>query len=320
MSDSTRRNFLIATGAGAAAVGMAAALQARPRPGPPAKRDRPHDAEPLVAHIADPSTGTLIPAGRRARGGRARPGPGRPAGPARGPVRGGVMSSHREAPEISKDPVADNTDVYAFVSPDRPDTVTLIANFIPLPDAQRRPELLRVRRRRAVRDPHLQRRRRPGRRDLPVPVHHQGPSIRTRSSTTPARSARSPTPELEPAAVLLGHPGRARRDHGWDGTVTATATCSASRADRAAGQRRGPQHPELRDTFTPGRRPRPRGRPPGVRRPARRRLPRRPRQHLRPGHAAPVRDGPPDPVGGRGRRQRHPGLQRAQHRAPGADQ
>ena len=42
------------------------------------------------------------------------------------------MSSHREAPEISKDPVADGTDVYAFVSPDRPDTVTLIANFIPL--------------------------------------------------------------------------------------------------------------------------------------------------------------------------------------------
>jgi hypothetical protein len=42
------------------------------------------------------------------------------------------MSSHREAPEISKDPVADSTDVYAFVSPDRPDTVTLIANFIPL--------------------------------------------------------------------------------------------------------------------------------------------------------------------------------------------
>ncbi|MBV8338027.1 MAG: DUF4331 domain-containing protein [Alphaproteobacteria bacterium] len=41
------------------------------------------------------------------------------------------MSSHREAPEISKDPVADNTDVYAFVSPDNPNTVTLIANYIP---------------------------------------------------------------------------------------------------------------------------------------------------------------------------------------------
>src|ERR1700754_628006 len=42
------------------------------------------------------------------------------------------MSSHREAPEISKDPVADGTDVYAFVSADQPDRVTLIANFIPL--------------------------------------------------------------------------------------------------------------------------------------------------------------------------------------------
>jgi hypothetical protein len=42
------------------------------------------------------------------------------------------MSSHREAPEISKDPVADSTDVYAFVSPDNPSTVTLIANYIPL--------------------------------------------------------------------------------------------------------------------------------------------------------------------------------------------
>ncbi|TMI38467.1 DUF4331 domain-containing protein, partial [Candidatus Bathyarchaeota archaeon] len=27
------------------------------------------------------------------------------------------MTSHREAPKISKDPVADNTDLYAFVSP-----------------------------------------------------------------------------------------------------------------------------------------------------------------------------------------------------------
>jgi hypothetical protein len=45
------------------------------------------------------------------------------------------MSSHREAPEISKDPVADSTDVYAFVSPDKPDTVTLIANYVPLQSA-----------------------------------------------------------------------------------------------------------------------------------------------------------------------------------------
>ncbi|MGH3105469.1 MAG: DUF4331 domain-containing protein [Gaiellaceae bacterium] len=41
-------------------------------------------------------------------------------------------SSHREAPLISEDPTADNTDLYAFVSPDRPDTVTIMANYIPL--------------------------------------------------------------------------------------------------------------------------------------------------------------------------------------------
>ncbi|HEX3301146.1 MAG TPA: DUF4331 domain-containing protein [Actinomycetota bacterium] len=41
------------------------------------------------------------------------------------------MSSHREAPGTAQDPVADNTDLYAFVSPDKPSTVTLIANFIP---------------------------------------------------------------------------------------------------------------------------------------------------------------------------------------------
>src|SRR6266581_1910183 len=41
-------------------------------------------------------------------------------------------SSHREAPLISQDPLADNTDVYAFRSPDRPDTVTIVANYIPL--------------------------------------------------------------------------------------------------------------------------------------------------------------------------------------------
>jgi Domain of unknown function (DUF4331) len=41
-------------------------------------------------------------------------------------------SSHREAPLISQDPLADNTDTYAFVSPESPDKVVLIANYIPL--------------------------------------------------------------------------------------------------------------------------------------------------------------------------------------------
>ncbi len=41
-------------------------------------------------------------------------------------------SSHREAPLIADDPLADNTDVYAFRSPDDPSTITLIANYIPM--------------------------------------------------------------------------------------------------------------------------------------------------------------------------------------------
>jgi hypothetical protein len=45
-----------------------------------------------------------------------------------------TASSHREAPLISDDPAADNVDVYAFVSPDRPNTVTLIATYIPFED------------------------------------------------------------------------------------------------------------------------------------------------------------------------------------------
>ena len=43
----------------------------------------------------------------------------------------GTASSHREAPLIADDPAADITDVYAFRSPDRPNTVTVLANVIP---------------------------------------------------------------------------------------------------------------------------------------------------------------------------------------------
>ena len=43
-----------------------------------------------------------------------------------------AASSHREAPLIADDPLADNTDLYAFRSPDNPDMITIIANYIPL--------------------------------------------------------------------------------------------------------------------------------------------------------------------------------------------
>ncbi len=42
-----------------------------------------------------------------------------------------TASSHREAPLIANDPLADNTDLYAFRSPDDPSTITIIANYIP---------------------------------------------------------------------------------------------------------------------------------------------------------------------------------------------
>ncbi|HMW40230.1 MAG: DUF4331 family protein [Saprospiraceae bacterium] len=41
-------------------------------------------------------------------------------------------SSHREAPLIANDPLADNVDLYAFRSPDNPDMITIIATYVPL--------------------------------------------------------------------------------------------------------------------------------------------------------------------------------------------
>jgi hypothetical protein len=62
MPDSTRRNFLIATGAGAAAVGVASALpgsaDGQPATGQQAAK-LPADAQPLVAHVSDPNSGSL---------------------------------------------------------------------------------------------------------------------------------------------------------------------------------------------------------------------------------------------------------------------
>ncbi|WP_121437661.1 DUF4331 domain-containing protein [Actinomadura pelletieri] len=55
----------------------------------------------------------------------------------------GTASSHREAPLISGQPQYDNTDVYAFVSPDKPDTTTLIANFLPFSEPAGGPNFYR---------------------------------------------------------------------------------------------------------------------------------------------------------------------------------
>ena len=66
----------------------------------------------------------LVAACRGSRGGVRRPWQDRRARPPRA----------SEAPLIADDPAADNTDVYAFVSPDKPSTVTIIANYYPFQD------------------------------------------------------------------------------------------------------------------------------------------------------------------------------------------
>jgi Domain of unknown function (DUF4331)/Secretion system C-terminal sorting domain len=43
-----------------------------------------------------------------------------------------LASSHREAPLVSNDPLADNVDLYAFRSPDNPNTITIIATYVPM--------------------------------------------------------------------------------------------------------------------------------------------------------------------------------------------
>jgi hypothetical protein len=47
-------------------------------------------------------------------------------------VSSAMASSHREAPLIAGDPSADNTDLYAFVSPDDPSKLTIVADYVPL--------------------------------------------------------------------------------------------------------------------------------------------------------------------------------------------
>ena len=123
------------------------------------------------------------------------------------------MSSHREAPEISKDPVADNADVYAFVSPDKPDTVTIITNYVPLAGPGGRPELLRVRRRRPLLDLHRQRRR--------------------RASPTSTYQFRFRLDAAEPEHVPLQHRARSARSTTRTGT-----SASSSRRRRKATRRR----------------------------------------------------------------------------------
>ena len=118
------------------------------------------------------------------------------------------MSSHREAPEISKDPVADNTDIYAFVSPAN-DTVTIIANYIPLEDPAGGPNFYEFGDD-VLYEIHIDNNGDGKRRHhLPVPVHRRRRATRRRSSTTPARSPRIDSPNWNRQQTYTVDPGRA---------------------------------------------------------------------------------------------------------------
>ena len=219
-----------------------------------------------------------------------------------------AMSSHREAPEISKDPCADSTDVYAFVSPDRPDTVTIIMQLHPARGPRRRPELLRVRRRRPLRDQHRQRRRRQGRRHLRVPVHDERPEPEQLPLQHRRRSTASTARRSTGRQTYERHRGAQRAGGGGSAKDLLSPPCNV-------GLRSTPNYPALANAGDL----RPRRRHPRVRRAAPRRLLRRPRLDLRPRRAAAVPEPPPDPDAGGARRQRGALVQRAHARRPGAD-
>ena len=133
MDPVTRRSFLIKGSAGAvgaaglAAGGLALSSIGDNEPALSASELEEPDG-PVVLQITDPAAGEVESSSASVRSCS----PTRRSWPVlrSRPLRGSsAMSSHREAPAISKDPVADNTDTYAFVTPD--DTVTIITNYLP---------------------------------------------------------------------------------------------------------------------------------------------------------------------------------------------
>ena len=220
------------------------------------------------------------------------------------------MSSHREAPEIAKDPVADSTDVYAFVSPDAPDTVTLIVNYVPFENPDGGPNFYEF-----------------GNDVLyEINIDNDGDArpdvtyqfqFTTRITnpntflynTGPITSLTSPA--LESSPVLHCHPRRPPRQQ----ACTRPAPCLP------AVQHRSTVDSQLRDARQ-RRDPLAARRPASLRGPARRPVLRRRRIDLRPAQPAPVAEDTPgrqhlrqEPAG----RQRARSDQRAQHRPAGAD-
>ena len=198
---------------------------------------------------------------------------------------GATASSHAEAPLISQDPTADNTDLYAFGQPGQSDSGHDRRQLDPVRGAGRRPELPQVRRRPAATSSRSTTTATPGRRDLQLPVQDQGPE-----------------PEHVPLQHGPGHEHRRlrelerppvtytmTRDHERQG-----ARCSASRASASRPRTSALARPRTTPRSRPGRHE-PSGRHEGLRRSARRSVLRRPRLDLRPGRPAAPQQ-PPHPA------------------------
>ena len=206
------------------------------------------------------------------------------------------MSSHREAPEISKDPVADNTDLYAFVSPDAPDTVTIDRELHPA-----------GRRRRAARTSSTSATTcstrststttaTASRTSSTSSSSRTSSATRRRSSTTRARSGRSPTRTGTAGSTTVTRIDEQRRRQACSAMDLPCPPCNI-------GPRSTPNYPALANaaihTLASGVKVFAGQREEGVLR--------RPRVDLRPRHAAPVAEPAPGPE-----RRRH-GASTARH-------
>ena len=210
-------------------------------------------------------------------------------------------SSHSEAPLISQDPRADNTDLYAFVSPEDTDTVTMIANYIPLEAPASGPNFY------SFDDSALYEVKVDNTGDGQADIgyqfrfHTQTVGTRTRSCTRscPIGLGRTAT-ELEPAADLQRHARplqQGRQGHRQPDHRQGRPGRPRDEHSDPARQRRAADDAELRRARS-ARGHGPRERRQGVRGPARRPVLRRPRLDLRPGRASPLQPVPPDPAPG----------------------
>ena len=207
------------------------------------------------------------------------------------------MSSHREAPEISKDPVADSTDVYAFVSPDRPDTVTIITNYIPFEGPAGGPNFYEFG------DDVLYR----------IHISNHPPDIELDEQGDIIFEFRFTTEVTNPNSFLYNTgPITSLDSPNWNRRQTYTVVRANEHEEPVVlatglacppcniGPRSTPDYADLATAAIhdlPGRRQ-------GVRRAAPRRVLGRSGLDLRPRHAPPVPEPAPDPVGGGRRRER----------------